>query len=592
MYKTVNVLLVLLLLTGRLVSAQQITGELKTWHCVTLTFDGPETSEFDTLNPFLNYRMEVTFSDGSKTLTIPGFYAADGNAGQTGARSGNKWQVRFAPPHPGEWAYQVSFRKGKNIAISDNPSDGGPMAPDGAKGKLAISKSDKAGKDLRAKGRLLHTDSHYLQFAGTGEYFVKGGANSPEDLLGYYEFDQTPAKHRFEPHASEWREGDPTWQKSKGKNLIGALNYLSSTGINAVYFLTMNVMGDGKDVWPWTDEHERYRFDCSKLDQWDLVFAHMGKLGLVKHVVTQETENECLLDIGQTGIQRKLYYRELVARFAHHPGLIWNMGEENGIAPWTPIGQTDKLRKDMISYMHALDPYQNPVVIHTLPELSDHERTMAPLLGDKSELDGVSFQIHHLKDAYQVTADWRKQSAEAGKKWVVWIDEIGPADTGVLPDTYVGQQDTVRRQVIWANLMAGGAGIEHYFGYKYPHNDLNCEDWHSRDRIWRMTSNATDFFQKLPLDAMQPHPDLVSVAKGYCFAQEGGHYVVYLEAGGEATIDLKQFGGSYTVKWYNPRAGGKMLNGKVKTLRGGGKRSLGLPPTDPDEDWVAYIYKK
>lgn len=575
------------------VSAQHITGEFKTWHTITLTFDGPATSEYDTLNPFLNYRLLVTFSKENTQLTIPGYYAADGNAAETGSRAGNKWQVRFAAPSPGEWQYKASFRKGKNISISDDQNTGTAIAPDGTSGSFVVQKTDKKDQDLRYKGRLIYDNGPYFKFAGTGELFIKGGANSPENLLGYYEFDDTPAKHHFEPHAHEWNPGDPTWKDGKGKNLIGALNYLASTGINTVYFLTMNVMGDGRDVWPWTDEHERYRFDVSKLDQWEIVFEHMDKLGLVKHVITQETENECLLDIGQTGIQRKLYYRELMARFAHHPGIVWNMGEENGIAPgWSPIGQTDQLRKDMINYMADHEPYGNPVVIHTLASLKGHEDILPPLLGDNSLLQGISFQIHNMAWAYETTRKWRKRSMESGRPWVIWMDEIGPADVGVLPDDHPGQQDSVRREVIWGNLMAGGAGVEHYFGYKFPHNDLSCEDWHSRDRIWKMTSYATNFFRKLPLAQMSADNDLTSTKDSYCLAAPGDTYVVYLKSGGETTLDLTKASGKYSVAWYDPRNGGRMQKGSVTTLKGGDIRALGAPPDNPQSDWAVLIKRK
>ena len=39
----------------------RVQGELKQWHRVTLTFDGPATSEDATPNPFRNYRLNVTF---------------------------------------------------------------------------------------------------------------------------------------------------------------------------------------------------------------------------------------------------------------------------------------------------------------------------------------------------------------------------------------------------------------------------------------------------------------------------------------------------------------------------------------------------
>ena len=63
-----------------------VEGELKKWHKVTLVFDGPETSETDDYNPFLNYRLNVTFSHAGsgKSYKVPGYFAADGNAGMWG----------------------------------------------------------------------------------------------------------------------------------------------------------------------------------------------------------------------------------------------------------------------------------------------------------------------------------------------------------------------------------------------------------------------------------------------------------------------------------------------------------------------------
>lgn len=42
----------------------------------------------------------------------------------------------------------------------------------------------------------------------------------------------------------------------------------------------------------------------------------MDKLGLMLHIIGQESENDQGLEGGDLGPQRKLYYRELVARFA------------------------------------------------------------------------------------------------------------------------------------------------------------------------------------------------------------------------------------------------------------------------------------
>ena len=62
-----------------------VTGELKKWHKVTITFDGPNTAETATPNPFRDYRLAVTFSKGPSRHVAQGYYAADGNAAESSA---------------------------------------------------------------------------------------------------------------------------------------------------------------------------------------------------------------------------------------------------------------------------------------------------------------------------------------------------------------------------------------------------------------------------------------------------------------------------------------------------------------------------
>ena len=52
--------------------------------------------------------------------------------------------------------------------------------------------------------------------------------------------------------------------------------------------------------------------------------------------------------------------------------------------------------------------------------------------------------------------------------------------------------------------MAGGAGVEWYFGYSHPHDDLDAEDWRSRGAMWAQTRHALEFFHAhLPFWRMQ-----------------------------------------------------------------------------------------
>jgi hypothetical protein len=549
-----------------------VSGELKKWHRVTITFDGPAAEEQGGVNPFLDYRLNVLFtSPAGQTYLVPGHFAADGNAAETGAAGGNKWRVHFMPNAEGQWSYVASFRAGREVAVSAGAGAGAAAAFDGARGSFQVAPSDKAGRDHRAKGLLRSVGRRYWQFQGTGEYFLKGGANSPETLLAYEEFDGTYAHdggflHKYAPHVRDWRGGDPTWRGGKGRGLVGALNYLAEKGMNAVYFLTMSVGGDGKNVWPWTAHTERARFDVSKLDQWEAVFTHMDRLGLMLHVVTQETENDQLLDGGALGAQRRLYYRELVSRFAHHPALAWNLGEETT--------NTDQERAAFAAYIRELDAYDHPIVVHTFP--GEYDRVYAPLLGSPV-IDGASLQLAP-GDAHRLTREWLARSA--ARPWAVYVDEINPQEHGVLPDAHDPAHDVPRRDVLWANLMAGGAGVEWYFGYNWPHSDLNAEDWRSRDAMWDQTRHALDFFrQHLPFAEMAAADELTHGAR--TLAKPGGVYAVYLPVGGATQLSLPD-AATYSVQWYNPRAGGALQHGTVTAVAGPGRPSIGSAPFSGD----------
>jgi hypothetical protein len=152
-----------------------------------------------------------------------------------------------------------------------------------------VARTDKKGRDFRGKGRLEYVGKHHLQFAGTKEYFLKAGPDAPETLLAYVDFDNTQALKAnvplktWEPHVLDWKAGDPTWQGGKGKGLIGALNYLAAKGVNAFSFLPYNAGGDGDNIWPFVSRNDKLHWDCSKLDQWGVVFDHATAQGLYLH---------------------------------------------------------------------------------------------------------------------------------------------------------------------------------------------------------------------------------------------------------------------------------------------------------------------
>ncbi len=580
------------------------------WHTITLPFTGPETSEAAVDNPFLNYRLTVEFRHGETRQTIRGFYAADGNAAETGSNSGPIWLARFTPDKTGEWSYSARLHRGDSIALNDDPNSGEAITISNTEGSFIVMNTDKEGPDFRAKGRL-EIDNGYFRFSDAGKYWLKVGANSPENLLGYADFDDTwrikvevregeaagPEEvHTFTPHLKDWKTGDPSWRNGKGRSLIGAINYLASKGMNAAYFLTMNIQGDGKDVWPYIDPTDFTRFDVSKLEQWEILFQHMQSKGILLHIVLQETENETLLDDGNMGPLRQLYFQELIARFGHHPALVWNIGEENGPAPWTPVGQNDHQRKAMVRFLKEHDPHRHPVVLHTHSyDLVRHD-ILTDILGFEY-LDGLSLQQNKREQAGEVVETWIKKAQEAGHEWLISMDEIGEWQTGALPDAQDPDHSTLRHYALWGTLLSGAAGVEWYFGKHHPHNDLTSEDWRERDHLWEITHHAKVFFDNyLPYWEMVPAHDLVNQKGAYCLRKTDEVYAAYLPEGVRYSLDLSEAEGEFNIHWFDPLTGGELQTGSAETVAGGGVRALGSPPegSDPSspQDWVVLVKKE
>ncbi len=591
----------------------QLEGDQVVWRPVTLTFRGPHARETDsTPNPFTDYCLTVTFQhDQGASFKVPGYFAADGRAADTSASEGDRWRVHFVPNLPGLWRWSAEFVAGPHVATSGEA--GRPVPPvHGATGEFMIQATSGATSAWDRGCLVVVPGARYRKFAGSGQWFLKAGTDSPETLLAYADFDGTRATKSNAPlktyasHVQDWRPGDPVWKGDRGKGLIGALNYLASAGVNSISMLTYNAGGDGDNVWPFVERDDKLHYDVSKLDQWRRVFEHAARLGLHLHFKLQETENDdhrpkptpTALDGGALGPERKLYLRELVARFAHLPALTWNLGEECTLS-------TEELVA-MARYLRSLDPYDHHVVAHTFP--NKQEEVYTPLLGRADVLTGVSLQ-NPWNVAHERTWTWVHRSREAGHVWVVGHDEQNPAELGVPPDEgYQGldgvakpkkgtayTRHDIRRLCLWGTWMAGGEGVEYYFGYQLPHNDLNAEDFRSRAASWADARRGRRFFEEnsIPFWAMDNADELVGNPQRkntvYCFAQPGQVYVVYLPNGGTVELDLRAAQGQFEVRWFDPRTEGPAAGIPAGSVRGGDKVKLGPPPAMPNEDWVVWL---
>ena len=447
--------------------------------------------------------------------------------------------------------------------------------------------------DFFALGRLEYVGGHYLKFRD-GPYWIKTGTNSPENLLAYVGFEDaadTPAgfRHAYAAHVADWRPGDPTLSGAadEGKGIIGALNYLAEAGVNSVYFLPMNLGGDGHDTWPFLSPDDVTHYDLGKLAAWRVVFEHAQRRGIALHVVLSETEpanRGWLDDTGGAAVDpilstpRRLFYRELVARFADLPAIKWNLGEESVYSGEEAIA--------LAGYLAALDWADHPIALHNPADwFGPYEDTLG-----RPEFSATSIQ-YQPDEAGVLVEQWRAASAGAGRPWIIDMDENRPAQEGLTPDN----AGPLRKTILYDVLFSGAGGIEWYLGY-HPlpiGGDLNVEEFRTRAEMWAYAAHARRFLEEnTPFWLMAPADALLSgeagdYGGGEVLAQPGEVYAVYLpSAARPATLAAPD--GDYTLRWYDPRTG-EFIGLPLALSAAGGALPLGLPPGNTAGDWVALV---
>lgn len=594
-------------------NSAEISGEQVKWHKLTLDFSGPKASEDDNNpNPFLDYRLQVEFTGpGGQVYNVPGFFAGDGD----GNGSGSTWRVHFSPDEAGSWTYQADFKKGNEIAVKAEQT-GESVSFDGSEGRFDVANLDPEAEGFYKWGRLEYVGKHYFKFRDGG-YWIKGGTDSPENFLAFTGFDNTfgssqqydglesiPTLHAYDAHIEDWNPGNPDWNDGAGKGIIGALNYLSSKNVNSIYFLLMNIGGDGKDVFPWigspvpegSPKNDNLHYDISKMNQWETVFAHAQQKGIALHAVFNEAEeaNKRELDDGQLGVERKLFYREMIARFSHHPALQWNISEEYNLK--FDLGE-ERVR-EFASFIKETDPYNHPITVHTA---GDPLKELAFTFGD-SLFSTTSVQLNQRR-IDQITEAIREATAEAGRPIPASMDEF-TVDMGNnrswIP---IDNANLQRKQKLWPTYFSGGQiefileGFLEVDTFKKPETDA----------LWNYIWFARRFMkQNLPFQEMQPMDQLVSdesaltVGEGggvtsemgaQVFGQTGLVYAIYFPVAEQTgSMNLTDLDGTATLRWYNPRTG--EFEGELRQISGTENVLIGSAPSTPQDDWVVLIRKQ
>lgn len=499
-------------------------GTFHKWHKVEVNLSGPSTSVMGNPNPF-EILVNVTFKGPGGAYVVPAFYDGDGKGGTIG----NVWKVRFSADAAGSWSFRTSS---SNASLN------------GYTGDFSVDDAPASACDLLRWGRLQHAGGHYLKFVDGG-FWIKGGVDDPENVLG-----------------GGFGTG---WDAKKT-----AVDTLCSHGANSIYAIMNTISpGDSNDTWPWCGntaadaKANSSRYNIAKLMQWEDFFDYCESKGIVLHLVLDD-------DSAWHGYDHSLYYREMVARFGHHPAIIWNVGEE------ADENYSDREQISRASTVKKWDAFHHPVTVHR----RSSSKSNWPFLGN-SAFDLASMQVGAGDDGFPsaslenmnaVCISNRKSSVSAGRPIPLMFDEI-PAVRSV--------SDSVRREmrsrVLYPIYLGGGQFELHYQDQYVQRGKVTLS---ALGPMLDDMKRAREFVESLPFDQMSPDNSLLSSTNGnFCLAKPGLAYGLYLTSGGNISLDLSAVRGAYRVTWHNVTTGATS-DGAV--ILGGGWRSLGAPTYSGD----------
>lgn len=462
-------------------------------------------------NPFTVPLAAVATGPNGQRFTVPGFY--DGLGG---------WTVRFAPNTIGNWSLvtqstlpDLNQQQASFLCV--------PSEREGAHGGLRI--------DTQHPSQFVYED-------GT-RYFPMG-----------YECDWLWALDSSDPQL-------------KTVNLF--LDKLSGYGFN---FIILNTYAHdtswrkgrtGDDdfgppplyAWEGTNEQpDHSRFNLAYWQHYDRVIEALFRRGIVAHILLRVYNKQVNWPVNGSA-EDDLYYRWVIARYAAYPNVTWDLAKEAHYEKDLDY-KTGRLR-----YFRANDPYHRLLTVHD----------------DRANYDrGVYSNLVDYRSDQQHT-DWRKTMLAHLQQhlWPVINTEFGYecGPNGLSDKTYnVAQlpEEVCRRA--WEVYMAGGFGA-----YYYTYTAWDIIRPNDRPPGYEYFKNLYDFFTSTGYWKMKPLEGVAS--DGYCLADAGREYVVFLNSAAPFTLTLGELPAPLTGEWYQPFRGAWLAAGKI----GNGRLDL-TPPAE------------
>ena len=492
----------------------------------------------DVRNPFTDASVSGTFttSDGTRHWRVDGFCDSP---------DGTTYRIRFMPPAPGDYKYDMSYRQG----AFQKKYEGVFHAADGhRRGSIRIDPQ---------------YPWHFI-WEGTGEHYFFNGTTA------------------------YWLTG---WKEERIiRNAIDRLHGLkvnrirvTVAGRSNLFFGEPVMIGENYSnlPTPWPAQspkdftHPDFDYTRFYLPLWqkfERMLRYARDKDVIISVVLDMNDNKVHPAAGSEDERR--FIRYTVSRFGAFSNVTWDLGDDlEGY-------RNDQWTHDTGTLIEQWDPYHHLATSH--PMKTTHQDRASAWFGFTSYQDW-SRQQHALM------LESRGLQKRTGRIIPQTNEEYGYEDHYPLWAAPGSDSADVLRRTAWDIVMAGGyqtAGETCRRGTNIaPDTGGGWMNARGDDTMTMFLGygHMVDFFTSFEWWKTDPHDELVDNG-AWCLAKPGEIYAIYLPKGGTVSVQLKA--GPYNALWFSALSGEKIT---LPVVEG----SSWTSPEAPDHnDWALLLQKK
>jgi hypothetical protein len=473
-------------------------------------------------NPFEIDLSAKVMGPDGQTFTLPGFY--DGN---------RTWKVRVSPTTEGHWSL---------VTQSDLPALNSQRA--------AFTCVPNLNPQVHGGLSVDPTHAHHFIHEDGTRYFLMG-----------YECDWLWALDMDNPQLPTV---NPFLDKlaAHGFNYIILNSYAHDTGWRSGKTSDHDYGPPAHYAWEGINEQpDHSRFNLAYWQHYDQVIKALHGRGITAHML-MKVYNKMVKWPPKGSAQDDLFFRWLIARYAAYPNIIWDFSKE---------AHNEKdldYKLDRFRFIRENDPYHRLVTCHDDDKANDS--------GVYDMLTDFRADQHHSK--------WRDKVLQQRQRraWPVVNVEFGyeHGPNGMTDKTYgvvQAPEDLVRRA--WEISMAGG-----YTAYYYTYTAWDVVRPEDTPLGYDYFKHLRSFFETTRYWELDPVDNLVS--QGWCLANPGKEYVVFLNQAAPFTLQVAAASSPLQAVWYHPLTGQRVEAGSLAN----GQHRLTPPTAWAPSPVVLHVY--